>query len=49
MEFVVSIGIVAIAMGAFGLAVRNLPVFPEGPLTETRPTDAYSEIARLEV
>jgi len=48
MEFVVSIGVVALAMGLFGLAARNLPVFPEGPLTKVEPVDAYSEIARLE-
>ena len=48
MEFVVSIGVVALAMGLFNLAARNLPVFPEGPLTETRPVNAYEEIVRLE-
>jgi Ni/Fe-hydrogenase subunit HybB-like protein len=46
MEFVVSLTMVAIGFGLFGLAARYLPVFPEGPLREWRPTDPYIELAR---
>ncbi len=45
MEFVVSMGMVAIGVYAFSLAVRYLPVFPEGPLTNAKPKDPYVELS----
>jgi Ni/Fe-hydrogenase subunit HybB-like protein len=45
MEFVVSMGMVAIGVYAFSLAVRYLPVFPEGPLTNARPKDPFVELS----
>jgi Ni/Fe-hydrogenase subunit HybB-like protein len=44
MEFVVSIGVVAIGFFLFGLAVRYLPVFEEGPLEKARPVDLFAEM-----
>ncbi|HHN75009.1 MAG TPA: Ni/Fe-hydrogenase cytochrome b subunit [Acidobacteria bacterium] len=44
-EFVVSIGLVAIGFAAFALAVRLLPVFPEGPVRHPEPTDPFSALA----
>jgi molybdopterin-containing oxidoreductase family membrane subunit len=44
-EFAVSIGLVGIGFALFALAVRYLPVFPEGPITEPKPTDPYVELA----
>ena len=44
MEFVVSMGMVAIGVFAFSMAVRYLPVFPEGPLTNARPKDPFVEL-----
>jgi Ni/Fe-hydrogenase subunit HybB-like protein len=46
MEFVVSMGMVAIGIYAFSLAVRYLPVFPEGPLRDAKPRDPYVELTR---
>ncbi len=46
MEFVVSMGMVAIGVYAFSLAVRYLPVFPEGPLgADAKPKDPYVELS----
>ncbi len=45
MEFVVSMGMVAIGIYAFSMAVRYLPVFPEGPLTDTHPKDPFVELS----
>jgi Ni/Fe-hydrogenase subunit HybB-like protein len=45
MEFVVSMGMVAIGVYAFSLAVRYLPVFPEGPLTNAKPKDPFVELS----
>jgi Ni/Fe-hydrogenase subunit HybB-like protein len=45
MEFVVSMGMVAIGVYAFSLAVRYLPVFPEGPLTHAKPKDPFVELS----
>jgi Ni/Fe-hydrogenase subunit HybB-like protein len=44
MEFVVSIGVVAIGFFLFGLAVRYLPVFEEGPLEKATPVDLFAEM-----
>ena len=33
-EIIVSVGLVATGMAVFALAVRNLPIFPGGPVTE---------------
>ncbi|MCD4750536.1 MAG: Ni/Fe-hydrogenase cytochrome b subunit [Thermoanaerobaculales bacterium] len=46
MEFVLSIGMVCIGMILFSFAVRNLPVFEEGPLEDPRPTDPIAEMTR---
>ena len=35
MEIIVSVGLVAIGMIAFALAVRHLHIFPEGPIAQT--------------
>ena len=45
MEFVVSMGMVAIGIYAFSMAVRYLPVFPEGPLTNAKPKDPFVELS----
>ncbi|NIA10943.1 MAG: Ni/Fe-hydrogenase cytochrome b subunit [Nitrospiraceae bacterium] len=45
-EFAISIGVVAIGMGLFGLAVRYLPVFPEGPIEHPKPVDPYAELLK---
>jgi len=42
-EFVVSMGMIGLGVFAFSLAVRYLPVFPEGPLTHARPQDPFVE------
>ena len=44
MEFVVSMGMIAIGVFLFSLAARYLPVFPEGPLTNARPKDPFVEL-----
>ncbi len=44
MEFVVSMGMVAIGVYAFSLAVRYLPVYPEGPLAGAKPKDPFVEL-----
>ncbi|MDQ7007832.1 MAG: Ni/Fe-hydrogenase cytochrome b subunit [Acidobacteriota bacterium] len=44
-EFVISLGLVAVGFALFALAVRFLPVFPEGPLARPRPTDPLSTLA----
>jgi len=44
MEFAISIGVVAVGMGLFGLAVRYLPVFPDGPMDHPHPVDPYAEL-----
>ena len=44
MEFVVSIGVVAIGFFLFGLAVRYLPVFEGGPLEKPKPADLLAEL-----
>jgi Ni/Fe-hydrogenase subunit HybB-like protein len=41
-----SVGLVAIGMALFGLAVRWLPVFPEGPVSRPQPVDPYVELRR---
>jgi len=45
MEFVVSMGMVAIGIYAFSMAVRYLPVFPEGPLSDAKPKDPFVELS----
>jgi Ni/Fe-hydrogenase subunit HybB-like protein len=44
-EFAVSIGLIGIGFALFGLAVRYLPVFPEGPMDKPKPADPYLELA----
>ena len=44
-EFAVSIGLIGIGFALFGLAVRYLPVFPEGPMAEPKPADPFIELA----
>ena len=47
MEFVISMGMVAIGVFAFSMAVKYLPVFPEGPLGQrARPKDPYVELTQ---
>ncbi len=46
MEFVVSMGMIAIGVFLFSLAARYLPVFEEGPLTNARPVDPFVELNR---
>ncbi len=48
MEFAVSLGLIGIGFALFGLAVRFLPVFPDGPMTEPRPADPFLELATKE-
>lgn len=44
-EFAVSIGLIGIGFALFGLAVRYLPVFPDGPMEKPTPTDPFAELA----
>jgi Ni/Fe-hydrogenase subunit HybB-like protein len=44
-EFAVSLGIIGFGFALFGLAVRYLPVFPEGPMDKPKPADPYMELA----
>lgn len=47
MEFLLSISLAAIGFALFGLAVRTLPVFPEGPVRETPVIgDPFVDLAR---
>lgn len=46
MEFTVSIGLISIGFALFALAVRYLPVFPEGPVTNPRPVNPFLELDR---
>ncbi len=46
MEFIVSMGMIAIGVFAFGMAVRYLPVFPEGPMADAKPKDPFVELSR---
>jgi hypothetical protein len=48
MEFAVSLGLIGIGFALFGLAVRFLPVFPDGPMTEPKPADPFLELATKE-
>ena len=45
MEFAVSLGLIGIGFALFGTAVRYLPVFPQGPMNEPKPTDPYVALA----
>ena len=45
MEFAVSLGLIAIGFALFGMAVRYLPVFPQGPMGEPKPADPYVLLA----
>jgi len=36
MEIIISVGLVATGMAVFAFAVRNLRIFPEGPVTESQ-------------
>ena len=40
MEIIVSVGLVATGMAVFAFAVRTLPIFPEGPVSNTKETGA---------
>jgi hypothetical protein len=48
MEFAVSLGLIGIGFALFGLAVRFLPVFPDGPMAEPKPADPFLELAKKE-
>jgi Ni/Fe-hydrogenase subunit HybB-like protein len=36
MEIIISVGLVATGMAIFAFAARNLSIFPEGPVTDSR-------------
>ena len=46
MEFSVSLGLIALGFALFGLAVRYLPVFPQGPMAEPKPANPFLELTR---
>jgi hypothetical protein len=42
--FTVSLGVVPTGFALFALAVRHLPVFPEGPVRSPRPANPFLEL-----